>query len=392
MAERDDAQERTEQATPRRREQAREKGQIPRSRELNTMGVLLMGCAGLLLLGPGMLQSLMDIMRWGFSLAPGQAIDVAVLPIMLEEALLAGVWALAPFLLVVLIAALLAPLALGGWSFAGSALGFKWERLDPVKGLGRVFGLRGLMELAKALVKFVLVAGVAVLLLWEQLDELMALGRQPLRAALTDAASLVALSLLVLCGALVFIAAVDVPFQLWQHGRQLRMTRQEIKEEFKETEGKPEVKSRIRNLQREVAQRRMMGEVPKADVIVTNPTHYAVALRYDPDVMAAPRLVAKGADLVALRIRQVGDRHGVTIVSAPALARAIYATTRLEHEIPVGLYLAVAQVLAYVFQLRRYREDGGEAPVPLTELPIPDEFRRDAGEHPGDDQEPVRQT
>ncbi len=376
MAERNDSQERTEQPTPRRLQQARERGQVPRSRELNTMGVLLVGAAGLLFLGPAMLEDLLALMRWGFSLAPGQTTDTAMLSLMLEEALVSGIQAIFPFLLMVLVAALIVPMGLGGWSFATSALALKWDKLDPVKGLQRVFGVRGLMELVKALAKFLLVAGISILFIWSQLDDLIALGRQPLSASLGAAATLIAYSFLALCAALVMIAAVDVPFQLWQHSRQLRMTRQEVKEEFKETEGKPEVRSRIRNLQREIAQRRMMEEVPKADVIVTNPTHYAVALRYDPELMTAPRVVAKGADLMALRIREIASRHHVPRVSAPPLARAVYYSTKLDQEIPAGLYVAVAQVLAYVYQLRRYREEGGEAPSMPAELPIPDDLRR----------------
>ncbi len=378
MAERNDSQERTEEATPRRLQQARERGQVPRSRELNTMGVLLFGSGGLLLLGPGMLEGLMDTMRWAFTLTPRQVADVAMVSIMLEDALVAGVVTIAPFLLLVLVAALFVPLGLGGWSFAVSALAVKWDKLDPIQGLQRIFGARGFMELVKALAKFLLVAGISVLLLWSQLDELVALGHKPLSVSLHDAAAMVAYSFLALSVALVLIAAVDVPFQLWQHARQLRMTRQEVKEEYKETEGKPEVRARIRNLQREIAQRRMMEEVPKADVIVTNPSHYAVALRYDPQAMGAPRLVAKGADLVALRIREVGSRCGVPQVSAPPLARAVYFSTRLDHEIPAGLYVAVAQVLAYVYQLRRYREEGGSAPMLPAELPIPEDLQREA--------------
>jgi flagellar biosynthetic protein FlhB len=377
MAEQDTSQERTEQATPRRLQQAREKGQVPRSRELSTMGVLLAAAGGLLVLGPGMLHALTAIMRRGFHLAPAQATDAATVTILFKEVLVAGVLAIAPFLLVVLLVAVLAPLSLGGWSFAPNNLAFQWEKLDPVRGLKRVFSVRGLMELAKALSKFVVVAGVAVLLLWYQLDALMALGREPLEPALGDAAWLVARSFVLLCVALVIIAAVDVPFQLWHHARQLRMTRQEVKDEFKETEGKPEVRQRIRSLQREVAQRRMMEEVPKADVIVTNPSHFSVALRYDPETMVAPKLVAKGADLVALRIREVARQHRVPTVSIAPLARSIYFSTRLDAEIPVGLYVAVAQVLAYVYHLRRYREGGGEAPVVPADPPIPEDLRRD---------------
>ena len=247
------------------------------------------------------------------------------------------------------------------------------DRLNPAKGLARVFSLNGLAELAKALAKFTVLALTAGLLLWRDMGSILSLGGQGLAPALSGAASLLLNSFLVLCGALVSIAALDVPYQYWRHHQQLRMNRQDLREELKETEGRPEVKSRQRALQREVARRRMMQEVPRADVVVTNPTHFAVALRYRPETMAAPRLVAKGADLVAQRIRGLAAEHGVPLLSAPPLARALYHGTRLGQEIPAGLYQAVAQVLAYVYALRRQRREGGAAPVPPTDLPVPDE-------------------
>jgi flagellar biosynthetic protein FlhB len=283
-----------------------------------------------------------------------------------------------PFLTLLLVAALVSPLVLGGWTLSSESVAFKPERLNPVQGLRRLISLNGLAELAKALAKFVVLAGATGLFLWSEMDRLLHLGRQPLAPALADAADILGSAFLVLCGALVLIAAVDVPYQFWQHRYRLRMSRQELKEEYKETEGKPEVKSRIRNLQREIARRRMMQEVPKADVVVTNPTHYAVALRYVAETMTAPRLVAKGADLVALRIRDLAAEHGVPVIGAPPLARALYNNTRLNQEIPAGLYLAVAQVLAYVFALQRYRTHGGQAPAPPADLPVPDELARSA--------------
>lgn len=373
MAERDDSQERTEQATPRKLEQAREKGQVARSRELNTMGVVLAGAVALLAFGPAMVEGLGDLLRWGFTQPAAAMADVPSLMATLRRAAWESVKLLAPLFLVVLAVALLVPMLLGGWSFAPANMGFKGERLSPIKGLKRVFGPVGLVELAKALLKFLTVAGLAVLLLWLDAASVLGLGRSSLEGAMADAGYLLSLYFLALCGALVLIAAVDVPFQLWQHARQLRMTRQEIRDEYKETEGRPEVKSRIRNLQREVAQRRMMQEVPKADVVVTNPTHFAVALRYDAERMAAPRVVARGADLLALRLRQVAVEHGVPLLEAPPLARALYHSTRLDHEIPAGLYVAVAQVLAYVYQLRR---GVGETPPPPVDLPIPEELQR----------------
>lgn len=379
MAENEEGQERTEQATPRRLQKAKEKGQVARSRELTTMGVLMVASAGLISLGGGMLEDLSRIMERGFTLSRAQIMDDRVVFSMFNEMLLDGVLALVPFFALVMVAALLAPMLLGGWSFAVSAFAFKWEKLDPIKGLKRVFSMRGLMELAKALAKFILVAGVGIALIWTQLDSFLGLGQQPVVPALQDAGWLLGRSILILSSTLILIAAVDVPFQLWDHAKQLRMTRQELKDEYKETEGKPEVKSRIRELQQEVAQRRMMEEVPKADVIVTNPTHFSVALRYDQENMAAPIVVAKGADLVAMRIRQVGEENGVPLVSVPLLARALYFHTDLEQEIPAQLYLAVAQVLAYVFQLKSYSNNGGLKPEvpPVDGMDVPEEYRVD---------------
>jgi len=371
VAEQDRAQERTEEATPKRRREARAKGQVARSRELTTFLVMLAGATTLLLAGGLMARQLAGVFR--SALQPGRAglFDAQAMLAVFAAGVEAGLWALAPLFLVVAAAAFLAPLALGGWVFSPQALGFKWDKLDPIKGLKRIFSSRGLMELVKALAKFALVSAVAVWLGWGMLDRLLGLGAAALGPALEAAARLVGWSLLWLSLALVVIAAVDVPFQLWNHARQLRMTRQELRDEFKETEGRPEVKNRIRELQRALAQRRMMAEVPKADVVVTNPGHYAVALRYHRDQAGAPRVVAKGVDRVALRIREVAEAHGVPRVAAPPLARALYYSTELEREIPAGLYVAVAQVLAYVYSLR----EGGEVPPP-RDLPIPEDLRR----------------
>ncbi|HIP52984.1 MAG TPA: flagellar biosynthetic protein FlhB, partial [Chromatiales bacterium] len=222
---------------------------------------------------------------------------------------------------------------------------------------------------------FVLIGGVTALLLWILMADFMALNGMDLKSAVSEMGSLLGWSLLLLASTLILVAAIDVPFQLWEHKRQLRMTKQEVREEMKDTDGRPEVKGRIRSLQRELAQRRMMEEVPKADVIVTNPTHYAIALRYDQGRMQAPKVVAKGTELVAANIRRVGSEAGVPVVESPLLARALYFNTDIGEYIPAGLYLAVAKLLAYVFQLKVYRRDGGERPQPPTDLPVPDEFR-----------------
>lgn len=372
-------QERTEQATGKRLREAREKGQIPRSRELNTMIMMLAASGGLALMGQGMLSGLLDILRRGLRVERENVFDSAAIIQYFGGLLTDAVGVLLPFFLLMIVAAVIGPIALGGWSFSPQALTLKWERLDPIKGLGKIFSWRGLMELAKALAKFTVVAVIAVMLLRSMAGELMGLGFEPYEQAFGHALGMLVKAFIVLSAALILIAAVDVPFQLWDHARQLRMTRQEVKDEFKETEGRPEVKSRIRRLQHEMAQRRMMQEVPKADVVITNPTRYAVALRYDQNRMKAPRVVAKGTELVAARIRSVAIEHRVPIFAAPPLARALYHSTDLDREIPVGLYQAVAQVLAYVYQLK-VQASGDTGPEPPTDLPVPDEFlKRDPG-------------
>lgn len=375
MAEHESGQERTERATPRRQQEARDKGLVARSRELNTVALLVAGAGGFLVLGGAVIQSIGDVMRASFTFDHARAMDRGVVLVALTDGLVASFNALLPFLAVLLVAALASSVALGGMQLSSKAITPQWERIDPLKGLQRMFSAQSLMELVKALAKFLLVGSIAVAWLWHEAGAFLALGELPTEAGLAEAASLIGWSFLVVSLATILIAAVDVPFQLWNHMQQLRMTKQEVRDELKETDGKPEVKAQIRRMQREMAQRRMMQEVPKADVIVTNPQHYAVALRYDAGRMRAPKVVAKGADLIAAQIREVAREHRVPLFEAPPLARALYHSTDLGKEIPAGLYLAVAQVLAYVFQLREARP--GQAPTAPGDLPIPPELRRD---------------
>ncbi|HHQ42257.1 MAG TPA: flagellar biosynthesis protein FlhB, partial [Chromatiales bacterium] len=302
----------------------------------------------------------------------------------LADALAAGYLTAAPLLVVAVVAAVAATLAVGGWVFSGQAVAFRPEKLDPVKGLKRIFSVQGLVELVKAVAKFALVLAVAVATLAWEAPEILGLADEPLPAALAHAGRLFATTFLLLAAALVLIAAADVPFQIWNHARQLRMTRQEVKDELKDTEGRPEVRSRIRQIQRQLAQQRMMAEVPKADVVVTNPTHYAVALRYEEGRRAAPVVVAKGADLVALRIRALAREAGVPVLELPPLARALYRSTDLGREIPAALYVAVAQVLAYVYQVRAARAAGAPEPPPPAEVPVPEDLAGPAPGHGGE--------
>jgi flagellar biosynthetic protein FlhB len=388
MAQQDDGQERTEEATPKRREDARKKGQIARSRELNTMAMLLLGAIGLMSMGPFMLARMEDLFRTGLSLHREAVFDPWTMIDIFSISIMQGVALVMPFMLLMLVTALLAPLALGGWSFSVEALGPKFDKLNPLKGLKRIFALRGLVELVKALAKFLLIGGVGAYLLIRNMPSFNGLAYESVPQALAHAGSILGWSFLLLSLSLVVIAAIDVPFQIWDHAKNLKMTRQEIKDEYKTTEGKPEVKAQIRRMQQELAQGRMMAEVPKADVVITNPTHFAVALKYDAKNMRAPRVVAKGADLIASQIRTVATANGVALFEAPSLARAIYYSAEINQEVPAGLYLAVAQVLAYVYQLRTARTKGGFEPHRPVDLPVPDEFYQGPAAEPAPDDVP----
>ena len=381
MAENQDGQEKTEQPTAKRLDDARKKGQVARSRELNTMAVTLVGAIALISMSGHFGAGLREVMTNNLSVARADLFEPLAMIRHLADGIRDALWMLAPFFLILMAVAALASVALGGFSFSTEALAPKFEKLNPLKGMKRIFSLKGLVELVKALLKFLLIAGVTGLVLWLSVEDFIGLSRMEIGPALAEVGALVGGSCIILASTLILIALMDVPFQLWDHKRQMRMTRQEVREEMKETDGRPEVKSRIRSLQREMAMRRMMDEVPKADVVVTNPTHYAVALRYDQDSMSAPKVVAKGKELVAANIRNIAAENDVPLVESPMLARALYFSTELGDAIPAGLYLAVAKLLAYVFQLRVYWTDGGEKPRPPEDLPVPDEYQVPADEN-----------
>lgn len=366
--------ERTEPASPRRLEQAREEGQIARSSELNTFVMLLTGAGGLWLMGGQLYAQLRSVMKDGLMFDAAELADPGQMLITFGRLAADGLLACAPVLALLVVAALAAPQLLGGWLFTPNALRVDFGRIDPLAGFGRLFSWQALAELAKALVKATLVTAVACAVLWHYKDPVLQLAGLPLESAAAQAARVVVASLALLAGAMAIVAAADVPFQLWRHADGLKMSKEEVRRENRESEGDPIVKSAIRAQQRAMARRRMMADVPKADVIVTNPTHYAVALRYDDGAMRAPRVIAKGADALAAKIREVGREHSVPVLESPALARALYHHTELGDEIPAALYTAVAEVLAYVFQLRRHNQHGEAAPQPLRAVPVPSEL------------------
>ncbi len=360
----DTDQQRTERPTQKRLEEARRRGQIPRSPELSTAAVVLMGAAGLHFLGPRLIAQLHQLMQGSFALSREQLVDESLLVPSLTATATRALLACAPLFALTLAAALLAPLALGGWNFSFEALVPDFTRLSPLAGLRRMLSLRGAVELGKAFAKFLVVAAAAALYLRTHAQQMLALGSEPLGPAMAHSVQLLSSALLALAGSLALIAAVDVPWQLWQYTERLRMSRHEIRDELRESDGSPETKGRLRRIRQEFARRRMMQEVPRADVVVVNPTHFAVALRYDERRMRAPIVVAKGADEVAARIRDVATEHRVPVFEAPPLARALHRAVPIGEEIPASLYVAVAQVLTYVYQLRTARVSGGPPPPP----------------------------
>ena len=371
MADSDD-RDRTESPTQKRIEDARRRGQVPRSRDLNAAAVTLAAGLGLYSLGGVLGGRLLAMMRGALSLRPAQSVGADSMLQALGTAAASAAQAIVPLFGLLLASAVLAPLAIGGWNFSGTALSPQWQRLDPLSGMKRVFSMQGLLELSKSLLRFLVVALVAALVLRHQFKQFSALSMQPLRAAVGHALTLAGAAFIALAGALAAIAAIDVPLALWQHNRSLRMSREEIRQENRDSDGSPELRNRIRRAQQELAGRRMMEEVPRADVVITNPTHYAVALRYDETRMRAPVVVAKGADLVALRIRALAREHAVPLVEAPPLARALHNACSLGDEIPSRLYAVVAQVLTYVYQLRSARRTGAALP-PAPSIDAPEQ-------------------
>ena len=366
MAEEQTGQERTEEPTERRLQEARKKGQVPRSKELNTMLSLLLASIALLVFGGYISQNLMQISVEGFSIPRELAFDTAQLPFQFMYMASQALLALSPFMAIMLVSVFAGPLLMGGWSFSLEAISFKLEKLDPIKGLARIVSLKSLVELTKALAKFVLLLGAAILVFFSIDQQLLSLSSMTPKAAGLEAATILVQVLLILSATTILIVALDVPFELWNHSKQLRMTKQEIKDEMKETDGNPQVKQRIRTLQRQLAESRMMEDVKTADVVITNPTHYAVALQYLDRPGSAPKVLAKGKDLTALRIRSIAADCDIPIFEAPPLARALYRSTEIGYEIPHVLYMAVARVLAYVFQLKNA--------TPTDYVPKPTDF------------------
>lgn len=363
--------EKTEQPSPRRLEQAREEGQVPQSRELSTFLVLITGIGALWMMGEWISGRILGMLRAGFAIERERAFDPKLMLESFGDLFTDALLTMMPLFGILMVAAIAAPVLMGGFVFAPKMLGLKLERMNPLQGIGRMFSMHGLAELVKSLLKAAVVGLMGVFAVWREHEHIFGLTGETVEAAVPDFLQMVLFATLLIIMGLAILALIDVPFQLWQYNKKLRMTKEEVKRESKEQDGDPQVKGRIRAMQREMARRRMMAQVPKADVVVTNPTHFSVALKYDANKMRAPIVVAKGRGEVALKIRELAKEHKVPMLEAPPLARALYKHCELEQAVPGALYTAVAEVMAYVYQLNHWMAHGGLPPAAPGRLPVP---------------------
>jgi len=376
MAADDSDAERTEPASAKRLEQAREEGDVPRSRELATFSVLMTAGAGLWLTGGALARKLTAMLSSGLALTRDQVYNPDVLITRIAQDIGGVMLACLPLAGAIMLVALASPLLIGGWLFSPKAFMPNFMKLNPMRGLANLVSTNALVELLKAVAKTIVVGAVAYVVVMSQKEAVFGLAVEPVRVGAAHLVDLLGMAFLLIVGGLGFVAAIDGPYQVWHYANKLKMTRQEVIQESKESDGNPQVKGKIRQLQREMAKRRMMANVPTADVVVTNPTHFAVALKYSEGQRGAPRVVAKGTDDVAAKIREIARENKVALLEAPALARALYKHTDIDDEIPEALYSAVAEVLAYVFQLRNYMKNGGFYPdrPNASKLPVPPEM------------------
>lgn len=375
--------EKTEDATPRRIERAREQGQVPHSRELSTFIVLITGLMVLIFMFNSIFEALRLMMAQNLTFATLDLKDPDQQLQRLYKTTADMLVMFLPYLLAVSVVAILSNVLMSGWLFTTDALLPKFSRLNPFAGIKRVISVQGLVEMLKALLKASLVGGIAVWVMWGDKNEVLGLISEPLESGIAHLGHLLQHTLIWVVSSLMVLVLLDVPWQLYSYYKSLRMTKEEVKQEMKEAEGDPKIKARIRQLQRDAARRRMMQAVPQADVIVTNPTHYAVAIRYDQATMRAPVVIAKGAFRMAEQIMDTGREHKITILRAPPFARALYFHAPLDKEIPVELFQATAEVLAYLYQLRLYQSSGGTRPAEPSSLPVPPEL------DPGEDAENI---
>ena len=371
-----DSGEKTEEPTAKKLSDARKKGQIARSKDLGTMFVLVGSAFALMVMGNALVQALSTMMKRLFSLSRQETMDVHALSSVVLSGSSVVIFPMLAIFCIIILAAFIGNTMLGGMAFSWEAMAPKANRLSPFAGFKRMFGVQAAVELLKSIMKFFVVFFVAFTLLSGLFEQILGLSLEAIPTNFGHAVNMLLWMFLALALSIGIIVAIDAPYQVWNHTRQLKMTKQEIKDEYKSTEGNPEIKGRIKQTQYEMSQRRMMSEVPNSDVVITNPTHYSVALKYDPNVGGAPKLVAKGLDEMAMHIRVIAKENGVEIIQSAALARSLYYTAEIDQDIPEELYAAVAQVLAFIFQLSEHKKGRGKRPTPIAKtLPIPDEFK-----------------
>lgn len=376
MAENENGTERSEEATPDKLRKSREKGQVARSKELATASVLISAALALMVFGERLGYELSVMMKLGFSFERSVLFSPEYMWLHMTRISEGLAVPMLIILLMLFVISVLGSSLLGGMLFSTQAMMPKWSRLSPAAGIKRMLGMQAWVELLKSILKVAVVIGMAWWVLVATFDQIVGLSSSPLPGSVYEALEMMSWMFLLLCCSMLLIVAVDVPYQIYKHNQELMMTKQEVKDEFRNSEGKPEVKQRIRQLQYEASQRKMMGDVPDADVIVTNPTHYSVAIKYEQDGARAPYIVAKGVDFMALKIREVGREYEVPVMQSPALCRAIYHTTDIGEEVPQELFAAVAQVLAYIYQLEQFRKGKSGRPKALPDnLSIPKDFQ-----------------
>lgn len=373
MAENADGQEKTEEASSKKIQEAREKGQVARSKELGTLLITLLAALWFYWLGGYMMQDILTNMTAGLQLTRDHAFDMKKAASVIFAQLINALWLMAPFMIVMTIIGVVSNILVGGWNFSTHVWMPNFGKLNPISGVARMFSMNALVELVKALLKFFLMMAISVLFLYGVLAELRNLGLMDVNQGLFEAGEHLVLAFLVISLGLIVIAMIDTPYQIWHHNEEMKMTQQEVKDEFKQTEGSPEIKGRIRRMQREMAMRRMMQDVPTANVVITNPEHYAVALKYDVESMSAPIVVASGIDFMALQIRIVAQRHDIQIVPSPAVARALYYSTDVGKPIPHDLFAAVAQILSMIYRLKNEKNAKLED---MTKLEVPSHLRQ----------------
>jgi len=376
MAENENGTDRSEEATPERVRKSKEKGQVARSKELATASVLISAAVALLVFGDRLGYELSVMMKRSFTFERTALFDPEQMWLHLSVSFTGLAVPMFTILLMLFVVSILGSSLLGGILFSTKAMMPKWSRMSPAAGLKRMLGMQAWVELLKSILKVLVVVGMVWWILGVTFERILHLSVMSLPGSVFEALDMIGWMFTVLCCSLLVIVAVDVPYQIHKHSEELKMTKQEVKDEYRNSEGKPEVKQRIRQLQYEASQRKMMGDVPDADVIVTNPTHYSVALKYDQNGDRAPYVVAKGVDFMALKIREVGREYEVPIMQSPPLCRAIYHTTEINGEVPEELFVAVAQILAYLYQLEQFRKGRSGRPKALPdELPIPEAFQ-----------------